>query len=74
MKFYAKDGQEVDILKIEGEISEGAQVTEAAYVHSDEDVSEEVMEYLSDKYQEQVYEMFFDNVVAYAEYVSEGER
>jgi hypothetical protein len=73
-KFYAEDGREVDILNVEGEISEGAQVTEAQYVDSDDDVSESVMEYLSDKYQEQVYEMFYDNVVGEAEYLSEGER
>lgn len=73
MKFYDSKGLEVDILETDGGFSE-AFIYNAQYVESGEEVPEEELDYLTNKYAEYVSFNEHEKLIGTAEAACEGDR
>ena len=68
----SKDGREVEIFTVDGDVGEGAWATDAVYTDTGEYVGEDVLDYLTDVYQAEIYDRYYQNQVSRAEAYSEG--
>ena len=67
MTLKDSNGREIEIISIDGEIGEGAYVTECRYVDNDADVPDSIIDWLNDAYQEHIYDEFYQDKVCAAE-------
>jgi hypothetical protein len=67
-------GVEVEITGIEGEVSEGAQATEAYYVDTSEALDDVELDQLTEYYAAKIYDAWYETQVMRAEAYYEGDR
>jgi hypothetical protein len=69
-----KDGNEIEI-SVTGRYEDDIQIEEVYYVdESLGEVSDKVVDYIMDNYQQEIYELWFDNQIGMSESICEGER
>ena len=66
------DGREIE-LRLHGDMDD-IQVSEAYYLDGDEDVPDDVIDMLLDKYADEVYMELYENKIGQAEDYYEGDR
>ncbi len=67
-------GQEIEITSIYGQYDDDIQIDACNYVDSDNEVSDEDIEYIYENYQDSLYETWHENKVSQAEAYYEGDR
>lgn len=70
--FFDKTGREVDVISVVGELNEGATVQEAMYIDNGDELSDEMYEYITDMYQEELYQDWYENSAENAFDVMDG--
>ena len=68
-----QSGREIEI-SVSGRYDDDIQIEEASYVDSDEEVSEETIEFIQDKFADKIYEEWYENKACESEYFFEGDR
>ena len=61
-----KEGREVEITDVEFEVNEGCYVLEAVYVGSGLSCDDDTLDYLTEKYQESLYQDAYENAASHA--------
>jgi hypothetical protein len=73
MKVKDKSGRQIEI-SVYGRYEDDIQIDEAYYTDSEEEVSDETLDYIYSQYADAMYEEWYDNKVGEAEYYYEGDR
>lgn len=68
-----KKGNEIEI-SIGGAYEDDIQIEEAAYFDSDDEVSDETIDYILDTYADEIYTEWYENKAGEAESYYEGDR
>lgn len=73
MKVKDKDGREIQI-SVSGRYEDDIQIDEAYYVDSEEEVLDDVIDYIQSQYADEIYQEWYENKCGEAEYLYEGDR
>jgi hypothetical protein len=74
MIVFNKEGREIEIDRIGGESSDDIYVIDAVYVDNGEDVSDDDLYYIEQKYATEISESWFQSMISRAESFYEGDR
>jgi hypothetical protein len=66
-------GREIEISVYE-KYEDDIQIDDANYIDSDDEVSEDTLDYIYSQYADAMYEVWYDNKIGEAEYYYEGDR
>lgn len=72
MILKTKDGREVEVDSVNGEVGEGAHIDSCFWVDSDADVPDDVIDWLNNSYAEELYEHYYQGIVGRAEACAEA--
>lgn len=69
-----KEGREIEITEMEGEFNEGVYCVQGYYIDTGEEITEQDLDYITDSYQSDLYDHWYQDRVCQAEYCYEGDR